>query len=156
MNEHKEYYTEYKNGQRHMECKVCGVVEPVSTEATGYTCHQCVNESYNKQFPMEMSIGYKPSGKPRGWRFMKQFVDKDGNVYRRGVEHPELKGKLKPTVIKKKPPKPKITKAQKAQQRTELLTQLHKLKKQLSKAKYKKDIRKITSQIKKIQRQVQK
>jgi len=36
--------------------------------------------------------------RPRGWRLMNQFVDADGTVYIKGVEHPELKGTLPPTV----------------------------------------------------------
>jgi uncharacterized membrane protein len=32
--------------------------------------------------------------KPRGWHFMKEFVDKSGNVYYKGVEQPELKNTL--------------------------------------------------------------
>ena len=31
---------------------------------------------------------------------MKEFVDKDGNVFHRGKEQPKLKGTLKPTVVK--------------------------------------------------------
>jgi len=154
MDAKKEYYTERRNGIKYMECKICGSLDPVGDGATAHTCYLCVNESYNKQFPMEFSRGYKPTGKPRGWAFMKEYVDKDGNVYHKGKEQPNLKGTLKPTVIKKKAPKPKLTKSQKAQKRTELLTQLHGLKKQLLKAKLKKDIRKISSQIKKVQKQI--
>ena len=35
--------------------------------------------------------------RPRGWRLMNTFVDPDGTVYLKGVEHPELKGTLPPT-----------------------------------------------------------
>jgi hypothetical protein len=31
---------------------------------------------------------------------MKEFVDKDGNVFHRGKEQPKLKGTLKPTKVK--------------------------------------------------------
>jgi len=149
-----EYYTEVINGVLHMECRRCGQMTPCSSDAASVLCSECVRELYEKDFPYEAKVGYKPTGRPRGWAFMKEFVDKDGNVYHRGKEQPKLKGKLKPTVIKPKPAKPKLTKAQKAQKRTELLSELHRLKKQLSKAKYKKDIRKLTSQIKKIQKQI--
>jgi len=37
--------------------------------------------------------------KPRGWHFMNEFVDSEGNVYHKGVEQPELKGTLTPTII---------------------------------------------------------
>jgi hypothetical protein len=43
----------------------------------------------------------KPSGYPRGWKFMIEFVDKDGNVYHKGELQNHLFGKLPPTDIKK-------------------------------------------------------
>jgi hypothetical protein len=45
----------------------------------------------------------KTTGRPAGWHFMNEFVDKDGNVFHKGKEQPELKGTLKPTKVK--PPK---------------------------------------------------
>ena len=46
------------------------------------------------------------TGRPPGWHFMNEFVDKDGNVFHKGVEQPKLKGTLKPTKVKpKKKPK---------------------------------------------------
>ena len=39
------------------------------------------------------------TGRPAGWHFMNEFVDKDGNVFHKGVEQPKLKGTLKPTKI---------------------------------------------------------
>ena len=148
------YYTEVIDGQLYMECKVCGVMEPVNKTTTAVTCHQCVNESYNKQFPFEPKVGYKPTGKPRGWAFMKEYVDKDGNVYHKGIEQPKLKGTLKPTVIKPKPKKPKLSKSQKARIKADALARIHMLKKELGKAKFKKDIKRINSEIKKLQKLV--
>ena len=37
--------------------------------------------------------------KPRGWHFMAEFVDSEGNVYFKGIEQPELKGSLSPTIL---------------------------------------------------------
>ena len=148
------YYTEYIDGQRYMECKVCGQLEKAGETTTGTTCYECVKESYDKEFPFEPNTGYKPTGRPRGWAFMKKYVDKEGNVFHRGKEQPKLKGTLKPTVIKPKPVKPKLSKAQKAKIRTDAFAQIHILKKQLNKAKYKKDIKRITSEIKKLQKTV--
>ncbi len=147
-----EYHTELINNELHMECKRCGQMVAVSKSITATTCHECVRELYEKDFPFESSAGYKPTGKPRGWAFMKEFVDKDGNVYHKGKEQPGLKGTLKPTVIKPKTPKPKITKAQKYRIKTDAFAQIHILKKQLSKAKFKKDIKRINSEIKKLQK----
>ena len=43
------------------------------------------------------------TGRPAGWHFMNEFVDKDGNVFHKGKEQPDLKGTLAPTKVK--PPK---------------------------------------------------
>ena len=45
---------------------------------------------------------YKPTGRPAGWHFMNEFVDKDGNVFHKGKEQPKLKGTLPPTKVKPK------------------------------------------------------
>ena len=146
------YHTEIINGERYMECKVCGAMTRVSETAAAVTCDLCVRESFNKQFPFEPVAGYKPTGRPRGWAFMKEYVDKEGNVYHKGVEQPKLKGTLKPTVIKPKPSKPRLTKAEKQRIRANALTKIHQLKKKLKTARFKKDIKKINSEIKKQQR----
>tara|TARA_R100000664_G_C2686702_1_gene92441 strand:+ start:132 stop:605 length:474 start_codon:yes stop_codon:yes gene_type:complete len=146
------YYTEIINGVLHMECRRCGQMTPCSSDASSVLCNECVRELYEKDFPYQASVGYKPTGRPRGWAFMKEYVDKDGNVFHKGKEQPKLKGTLKPTVIKPKPSKPKLTKAQKHKIRTDAFAQIHKLKKQLGKVKFKKDIKKINSKIKKLQK----
>ena len=151
-NEQIKYLTEVINGQLHMECKRCGQMVAANKNTTGTTCHECVRELYEKDFPFEPTVGYKPTGRPRGWAFMKEFVDKDGNVFHKGKEQPGLKGTLKPTVIKSKPSKPKLTKIQKQRLKADAFAQIHILKKQLSKAKFKKDIKRINSEIKKLQK----
>ena len=89
------------------------------------------------------------TGRPAGWHFMKEYVDKDGNVFHKGVEKPELKGTLKPTVIEKKK---RLTKREKAKIKQEANSKIYDLKKQLKKAKFKKDQRVINRQIKYYQR----
>lgn len=42
----------------------------------------------------------KPTGYPRGWKFMAEFVDKDGNVYHKGEKQDDLFGTLPPTIVK--------------------------------------------------------
>jgi len=148
-----EYYKEVINGELHMECKVCGTMVKIGSDnVTATTCYECVSESFNKEFPYTPRVGYQSTGRPRGWAFMKEFIDKDGNVYYRGKEQPKLKGTLKPTVIKPKPQKPKLTKGQKQRIKAEAFAKIHMLKKELKKAKYKKDIKRINSQIKKQQK----
>jgi len=62
-------------------------------------------------FP-EQPKGYKPTGNPPGWHFMKEYVDKDGNVFYRGKEQPKLKGTLKPTKVKARKKAKRRTKEQ--------------------------------------------
>jgi len=40
------------------------------------------------------------TGRPAGWHFMNEFVDKDGNVFHKGKEQKKLKGTLPPTKVK--------------------------------------------------------
>ena len=49
------------------------------------------------------------TGRPAGWHFMNEYVDKDGNVFHKGKEQPELKGTLKPTKVKPPKKKKKLT-----------------------------------------------
>ena len=83
---------------RALECSRCGRwVENVGEEAKSVVCSYCVLRA----IPIEETKSYQPTGRPAGWHFMKEFVDKDGNVFRRGKEQPELKGTLPPTKITK-------------------------------------------------------
>jgi len=34
----------------------------------------------------EEKKSYRPTGRPAGWHWMAEFVDKDGNVFHRGKE----------------------------------------------------------------------
>lgn len=52
--------------------------------------------------------------KPRGWHFLKCYVDPEGNYFEFGEEKPELKGTVEPTfTAKPKEPKPKAEKLNK-------------------------------------------
>ena len=83
-----------------MECSKCGrVVEKVGYDAKSVVCSYCVFSKVG--FPEETKPAYKPTGRPAGWHWMKEFVDKDGNVFHSGKEVPKLKGTLSPTKIKK-------------------------------------------------------
>ena len=88
-------------------CQKCGrLVENVGEEATSVTCSYCVLQVVG--LPDEKKNNYKPTGRPAGWHWMKEFVDKDGTVYHLGKEQPKLKGTLPPTKVapsKKKPTK---------------------------------------------------
>ena len=89
---------------RAMICHKCNrIVENVGEEAVKVTCSYCVFSVVG--MPESPKSTYKPTGRPAGWHWMAEFVDKDGNVFHRGKEQPKLKGTLKPTKVK--PPKKK-------------------------------------------------
>ncbi len=90
---------------RSLECSRCGRwVDNVSEEAKSVVCSYCVLRA----IPIEETKGYTPTGRPAGWHWMNEFVDKDGNVFHKGKEQPKLKGTLPPTKVT--PPKKKQTK----------------------------------------------
>ena len=82
-----------------LECKKCGRwVENVGDYTVTVTCSVCVMLAVG--LPEEKK-SYTPTGRPPGWHFMAEFVDKDGNVFHKGVEAKQLKGTLPPTKITK-------------------------------------------------------
>jgi len=102
-----------KQGIIHMQCKRCKTqYVPVSDDSIkSVTCSHCVVIRTLALKPIEefypnLKLQSKKR-KPPGWHFMSEFVDKDGTVYHRGKEQPDLKGTLKPTKIKPKKVKKK-------------------------------------------------
>ena len=91
------------DGVAYMDCKITGEpVANVSTDAVSVIGSRALHGRLNKMFP-ETTKQVKPkTGRPSGWHFMKEFVDKDGNVFHKGVEQPKLKGTLSPTIVKPK------------------------------------------------------
>ena len=106
----------YIDGVRYMDCKYTGIpVKNVSEDATYVISDRALQSRMYKMFPEEFenkTKSYKPTGRPAGWHFMNEFVDKDGNVFHKGVEMVELKGTLPPTVIKPKKKAKRRTKEQ--------------------------------------------
>jgi hypothetical protein len=89
------------NSYKTLPCRKCGrLVENVGEEASKVTCSMCVLGAVG--FPEESKSAYKPTGRPAGWHWMKEFVDKDGTVFHLGKEQPKLKGTKKPTKVVKK------------------------------------------------------
>ena len=85
------------DGIAYMDCKITGEpVANVSTEAKSVIGSRAVLGMVGlpKEKPKRVS-----SGRPAGWHFMNEFVDKDGNVYHKGKLQPDLKGTLPPTKI---------------------------------------------------------
>jgi len=94
---------------RYMECSNCGqYVSHISNSTTTVLCSRCLFIRHNEMFPMEEQE--KKEKKPPGWHWMKEFVDKDGTVYHKGKEIPELKGTLPTTKVEKTKRKTKAKK----------------------------------------------
>ena len=95
-----KYHSYLEDGKLYMACKNgCGEYEVVGDETVSVTCWSCVMRVVG---PPEEPKGYVPTGRPMGWHFMKEFVDKDGNVFHKGKEIPKLKGTLPVTKIERK------------------------------------------------------
>ena len=120
------------DGVPYMDCKITGEpVRNVGVEATSVMGSRALTVRMNKMFPEQSKPTRVKTGRPSGWHFMNEFVDKDGNVFHKGKEQPKLKGTLPPTKIKPK---------KKAKRRTKdeiLLARHEKKKKVLKKAKTK-------------------
>ena len=88
------------DGVAYMDCKVTG--EPVANVSTD------IKSVIGSKAVMGM-VGLpkdkpkrQPTGRPAGWHFMNEYVDKWGNVFHKGVEQPKLKGTRPITLSKKK------------------------------------------------------
>ena len=120
------------DGVPYMDCKITGdPVRNVGVEATSVIGSRALTVRMNRMFPEQSKPKRVRTGRPAGWHFMNEYVDKDGNVFHKGKEQPDLKGTLPPTKIKHK---------KKAKRRTKeeiLLARHEKKKKVLKKAKKK-------------------
>ena len=115
-----------------MDCKITGdPVRNVGVEATSVIGSRALTVRMNRMFPEQSKPTRVKTGRPSGWHFMNEVVDKDGNVFHKGKEQPDLKGTLPPTKIK---PKKKAKRRSKAEI---LLARHEKKKKVLKKAKKK-------------------
>ena len=109
----QEWISFHEDGKRFMQCKVCqSDYIQVDENAVAVTCSICVARMCISQMSLEdmvPSLKKKITGRPAGWHFMKEFVDKKGNVFHKGKEQPELKGTLSPTKVKPRKKKKKLT-----------------------------------------------
>jgi hypothetical protein len=119
-----EYHSYTEGSVRYMVCSICGNYEQIGELTTGVKCSRCVNMIMLNQYPPENKSSYKPTGRPAGWHWMAEFVDKDGNVFHKGKEQPKLKGTLLSTKVKS--PKKRKTKRRTKEQ---MLVARHKEKK---------------------------
>ena len=85
------------DGVAYMDCKVTGEpVANVSEDSVSVIGSRAVMGMVGMPDEPKQKVS---TGRPAGWHFMNEFVDKDGNVFHKGVEQPNLKGTLKPTKI---------------------------------------------------------
>jgi hypothetical protein len=117
------------DGVAYMDCKITG--EPVKNVSTSVIGSKAVMARIHKMFPEQDKPKRVRTGRPAGWHFMNEYVDKDGNVFHKGKEQPDLKGTLPPTKVK---PKKKVKRRSKEEM---LLARHEKKKKVLKKAKKK-------------------
>ena len=114
--EKQEWITFTENGERFMQCKHCqSEYVQVDNDVVAVTCSHCVIKRTLALMPMDKYFAktHKKTGRPPGWQWMKEFVDKDGNVFHKGKEQPKLKGTLKPTKVKPPKKRKKLTKDEK-------------------------------------------
>jgi len=105
-----------EDGQRWLQCKSCYEYQKVDGGVKATTCSRCVVMTDLIKFPDTAIKKQKVStGRPAGWHFMNEFVDKDGNVFHKGKEQPKLKGTLEPTKVKPRKKRKKLTADQKLQ-----------------------------------------
>jgi len=108
----KEWMTYKENGKTFMICKICqSEYVEVDTGIRAVTCSGCVIKKTLALKPMDEFFAkkHKKTGRPAGWHWMAEYVDKDGNVFHKGKEQPELKGTLKPTKVKPRKKKKKLS-----------------------------------------------
>ena len=112
-----ERHSFIENGKKYLQCKNCYEYVAVDDDTAGITCSLCTQRRCLSKMSLEEmmpSLRQKPkTGRPAGWHWMNEFVDKDGNVFHKGKEQPELKGTLKPTKVKPRKKKKKLTADQK-------------------------------------------
>ena len=117
MSKKKQQWISFReDGIRYMECKVCQS-EYVSCDEdiVAVTCSNCIVKIDMIKFHNTIQKQKVSSGRPAGWHFMNEFVDKDGNVFHKGKEQPDLKGTLEPTKVKPRKKKKKLTPDEKLQ-----------------------------------------
>jgi hypothetical protein len=103
----------FVDGVAYMDCKITGEpVANVSTETKSVIGSSALMSRMFKQFPDTTTPKRQPTGRPAGWHFMNEFVDKDGNVFHKGVEQPDLKGTLPSTKVDPKKKTKRRTKEQ--------------------------------------------
>ena len=117
--DYSKYHSFIENGQKWLQCCRCMKHQKVDIDTAKVTCGRCACIRDVAMFPdtLPKHSVKKKTGRPPGWHFMNEYVDKDGNVFHKGKEQPELKGTLKPTKVKPPKKRKKLTKDEKLYKR---------------------------------------
>jgi hypothetical protein len=163
------FKTHIRNGKRLMICRNsiedtshwswehlkdkprCKRWSEVGMHAVAVLCDLCTQHTVPAPEPKR---GHVSKGRARGWQFMQEFVDPDGNVFYKGVEQPQLKGTLQPTP--NKAPSKKLTKREKEELKDQILQQIVFTRGQVKNAQFKKDIKAGNSTLRRLQRELKK
>lgn len=140
-------------GGKNWKGNLCEQWERVGESTVSVWCGHCV--ALASPPPVEKIVQVK-SDKPKGWRFMKEYVDAEGNVFIKGVEQPAMKGTLNPSVIEAKPEKVKISKKDKEELKNSVGQQISLLKAEFFKETKKGARAQLTRDLKKLERQLKK
>ena len=98
------------DGVAYMDCKITSEPVPnVSEEAVSVIGSRAVLGMVGMLMKNQRRF---PRSTSAFWHFMNEFVDKDGNVFHKGVEQPKLKGTLPPTKVEPKKKAKRRTKEQ--------------------------------------------
>jgi hypothetical protein len=130
------------DGVAYMDCRETGEpvanvsLNSVSVVSSRATMRKCLSLMSNTERDRLFGKGAsaKSTGRPRGWRWMKEFVDKEGNVYHKGVEQPKLKGKRPVTDVDAIKKERLVAKEVKRKKETKKLIKMAAEKKELKKA----------------------
>ena len=128
----QEWISFIEDGVRWMICKVCqSEYVQADEDTTAVTCPSCVLKRTLALKPLDEFFVKKhiSTGRPPGWHFMNEYVDKDGNVFHKGKEQPKLKGTLKPTKVKPPKKRKKLTADEKLYKRIKDYKKRRKIKK---------------------------
>ena len=117
-------------------CTNCATEMEVDLSVKAVLCANCTVIKMIKLYGLPKGCGPKKETgpvKPPGWHFYKEFVDKDGTVYHKGVEQPELLGTMEPTVVKVKKKSKCLSVREKEEISRELFKEIHRNKFALNK-----------------------
>jgi hypothetical protein len=142
-----------ESGGKYWRNNICDVWEIVGSDAVSVVCHKCIASMTEP--PVIRAVAEK-SDKPKGWKFMKEYVAEDGTVFHKGIEQPSLFGTLPPSVIEEKVPKQKVSKKDKEEMKNALGTQIASLKAELMKETRKTKRQQLTKELNGANRQLKK